>query len=47
MIPSHWLDRPYYSLDAYCKNRYGAKVYKIALDAGLTWKLDFLSVTRK
>lgn len=36
MIPSLWLDRPYYSLDAYCKNRYGTKVYKIALDAGLT-----------
>ena len=36
MIPSFWLDRPYYSLDAYCKNKYGAKVYKIALDAGLT-----------
>ena len=36
MIPKHWLDRPYYSLDAYCKNRYGSKVYKIALDAGLT-----------
>lgn len=36
MIPSIWLDRPYYSLDAYCKNKYGSKVYKIALDAGLT-----------
>lgn len=36
MFPSLWLDRPYYSLDAYCKNKYGAKVYKIALDAGLT-----------
>ena len=36
MIPETWLDRPYYSLDAYCKNRYGSKVYKIALDAGLT-----------
>lgn len=36
MIPEFWLDRPYYSLDAYCKNRYGSKVYKIALDAGLT-----------
>lgn len=36
MIPELWLDRPYYSLDAYCKNRYGSKVYKIALDAGLT-----------
>ena len=36
MIPELWLDRPYFSLDAYCKNRYGSKVYKIALDAGLT-----------
>lgn len=36
MIPEFWLDRPYYSLDAYCKNKYGSKVYKIALDAGLT-----------
>lgn len=36
MIPTHWLDRPYYSLDAYCKQRFHQKVYKIALDAGLT-----------
>lgn len=36
MIPQLWLDRPYYSLDAYCKNRFGSKVYKIALNAGLT-----------
>lgn len=36
MIPELWLDRPYYSLDAYCKKRYGSKIYKIALDAGLT-----------
>ncbi len=36
MIPEIWLNRPYYSLDAYCKKRYGSKVYKIALDAGLT-----------
>lgn len=36
MIPEFWLDRPYYSLDAYCKNRFGSKVYKIALNAGLT-----------
>lgn len=36
MFPDFWLDRPYYSLDAYCKKKYGAKVYKIALDAGLT-----------
>ena len=36
MIPDFWLDRPYYSLDAYCKQRFGGKVFKIALDAGLT-----------
>lgn len=31
-----WLGKPYYSLDAYCKNTYGEKLYKIALDAGFT-----------
>lgn len=31
-----WLGKPYYSLDAYIKNTYGEKYYKIALDAGLT-----------
>ena len=36
MYPEFWLDRPYFSLDAYCKKRYGAKVYKIAINAGLT-----------
>jgi len=29
-------DKPYYSLDAYCKNTFGEKIYKIALDAGMT-----------
>lgn len=33
---SLWLGKPYYSLDAYCKNTFGHKCYKIALDAGLT-----------
>lgn len=28
--------RPYYSLDAYLKNTYGEKLYKIAIDAGFT-----------
>lgn len=28
--------KSYYSLDAWCKNTYGEKLYKIALDAGLT-----------
>lgn len=31
-----WFGKPYYSLDAYCKNTYGEKLYKIALNAGLT-----------
>ena len=36
LFPAHWLGKPYYSLDAWLKLRYGCKVYKIALDAGLT-----------
>lgn len=28
--------KPYYSLDAYCKNTFGCKCYKIALDAHMT-----------
>lgn len=35
-LPPHWLGKPYYSLDAYCKNTFGEKLYKIALDAGFT-----------
>lgn len=31
-----WHGKPYYSLDAWCKNTYGHKLYKIALDAGCT-----------
>lgn len=31
-----WLDKPYYSLDAYCKHTFGEKCYKIALDAKMT-----------
>lgn len=30
------MDKPYYTLDAYCKDTYGEKLYKIALNAGLT-----------
>lgn len=33
---TNWHERPYYSLDAWCKNTYGEKCYKIALDAGFT-----------
>ena len=31
-----WHGKPYYSLDAYCKNTYQHKLYKIALNARLT-----------
>ncbi len=31
-----WLGKPYYSLNAYFQNTYGKKLYKIAVDAGLT-----------
>lgn len=33
---NNWYGKPYYSLDAYFKNRYGKKCYKIAVDAGFT-----------
>lgn len=36
MTNAHWHGRPYYSLDAYCKNTYGRKLFKTALDAGMT-----------
>lgn len=31
-----WLDKPYHSLDYDCKTYFGEKVYKIAIDAGMT-----------
>ncbi len=31
-----WNDKPYHSLDYELKNRYGEKIYKIALNAGMT-----------
>ena len=33
---TRWGEKPYYSLDYYLKERYGQKIYKIALDAGMT-----------
>lgn len=33
-LPAEWYGKPYYSLDAWCKNTYGEKLYKIALDIG-------------
>ncbi|MBD5548501.1 MAG: TIGR01212 family radical SAM protein [Lachnospiraceae bacterium] len=35
-IHKSWHGKPYYSLDAYCKNTYGEKLYKISLNAGMT-----------
>jgi hypothetical protein len=32
----HWLDKPYHSLDFELKKTFGEKIYKIALDAGMT-----------
>lgn len=31
-----WGDKPYYSLNEYCKHTYHEKLYKIAIDAGFT-----------
>jgi hypothetical protein len=34
--PLRWLDKPYHSLDYELKKMFGEKIYKIALDAGMT-----------
>ncbi len=31
-----WCQKPYYSLNAYCKNTFGEKLYKVSIDAGFT-----------
>lgn len=36
MLPESWYGKPYYSLDAYCKNTFHEKCYKIALNAHMT-----------
>lgn len=33
---TRWGEKPYYSLDYYLKEQYGHKVYKVALEAGMT-----------
>lgn len=35
-VHADWHGKPYYSLDAYCKNTFGCKCYKIALNAHLS-----------
>ncbi len=34
--PAFWLDKPYYSFNAYCRHVFHEKLYKIAIDAGMT-----------
>lgn len=36
LIRDIWHGKPYYSLDAYCKNTFGEKLYKVSLNAGLS-----------
>ena len=31
-----WVDKPYYTVNEYCKHKYHEKLYKIAIDAGFT-----------
>lgn len=35
-IPEHWLGKPYYSLDAYLKQTFGEKIYRLSLDGGFS-----------
>lgn len=36
MIPQHFGDKRYYSLNAYCKQIFGEKIYRLSLDGGMT-----------
>lgn len=36
LIKNLWHGKPYYSLDAYCKNTFREKLYKVSIDAGFT-----------
>ena len=35
-VKDRWGGRPYYALDAWLKYKFGTKVYKLSLDAGMT-----------
>ena len=35
-LPKYWLDKPYYSLDAYLKQTFGEKIYRLSLDGGFS-----------
>lgn len=36
LLRTRWGEKPYYSLDYYLKETFGKKVYKLALDGGMT-----------
>lgn len=36
MAEPNWYGKPYYSLDAYCREQFGRKCYKVALNAHMT-----------
>ena len=36
MSETNWYNKPYYSLDAYCREKFGHKCYKVALNAHMT-----------
>ena len=35
-MQTDWFNKPYYSLDAFLKEKYHEKIYKIAIDANMT-----------
>lgn len=35
-LPKYWLDKPYYSLNAYLKQTFGEKIYRLSLDGGFS-----------
>lgn len=35
-VPDFWLDKPYYSLNAYLRRTFGEKIYRLSLDGGFS-----------
>lgn len=35
-LPESWLDKPYYSFNAYLRQTFGEKIYRLSLDGGFT-----------
>ena len=36
ILPESWLDKPYYSLNAYLQQTFGEKIYRLSLDGGFS-----------